>query len=88
MIYLVKVRKKDGRLEEFDESKIASGVRKAGATAEEAAYITQEVSKKVAYLAEVASEELSDMVVASLSKINKAEAEKFVQARDEKLKAK
>lgn len=85
---MVKVRKRDGRMEEFDESKIASGVREAGATAEEAAFIAEEVSKKVAYVSEVASEELSDMVVASLSKINKAEAEKFVQARDEKLKAK
>jgi len=85
---LVKVRKREGRLEEFDESKIASGVRKAGATAEEASFIAGEVSEKLAYMTEVASEELSDMVAASLGKINKAEAEKFVQARDEKLKAK
>ena len=87
-MYVVKVRKRDGRLEEFDESKIASGVRKAGATVEESEYIAQEVSAKVAYVTDVASDELSDMVVASLSKINKAEAEKFVQARDEKLKGK
>ena len=85
---MVKVRKREGRLEEFDESKIRAGVRKAGATAEESAFIAGEVSEKFAHMTEVASEEISDMVTASLSKINKAEAEKFVQARDEKLKAK
>ena len=88
MIYLVKIKKRDGRFEEFVESKIVAGVKKAGATAEEAAHVVKEVSEKVTHKAEVTAEELSNMVVTSLRKVNKAAADKFVKHRDEKLKAK
>jgi len=87
-IHLVKIKKRDGRFEEFVESKIVAGVKKAGATAEEAAHVAKEVSKKIAHKTEVTAEELANMVVTSLKKINKAAADKFVKHRDEKLKAK
>jgi transcriptional regulator NrdR family protein len=85
---LVKIKKRDGSFEEFVESKIVAGVKRAGATAEEAAKVTKDVSAKVAKKAEVTAEELSNMVVASLKKVNKAVADEFVKFRDRKLKAK
>jgi transcriptional regulator NrdR family protein len=65
-----------------------AGVKKAGATAEEAARVAKEVTEKVARKAEVSAEELSNMVVTSLKKVNKVAADKFLKHRDEKLKAK
>lgn len=85
---MVKVRKRDGGVEEFVESKIVSGVRKAGATAKEATHVAKEVSEKVAHRAEVTAEELSNMVVTSLRNVDKKAAEEFVRFRDNKLKAK
>jgi transcriptional regulator NrdR family protein len=87
-MYLVKVKKRDGSLEAFVESKIVAAVKKAGATAEEAARVAKEVYTKVAHKVEVTADELSDMVVASLKKVNKAAADEFVKVRDKKLKAK
>lgn len=46
---MVEVKKRDGSIEEFIESKIVAGVKKAGATAEEAARVTKEASAKVAH---------------------------------------
>ncbi len=85
---MVKIRKRSGRLEDFVESKIVAGVKKAGATAKEAAQVAKEVSTKVAHKAEVTAEELSKMVVTSLRKVNKAASQKFVNFRDKKLKSK
>jgi transcriptional regulator NrdR family protein len=85
---MVKVKKRDGGFEQFIESKIVAGVKKAGATAEEAAQVTKEVSLKVANKAEVTAEELSNMVVTSLRKVNKAVADEFEKFRDKKLKVK
>lgn len=84
MTYLVRIKKRDGGFEEFVESKIAAGVRKAGATAEEAAQVTKEVAEKVADKAEVTAEELSDMVVTSLKKVNKVAADEFVKFRNKR----
>ena len=85
---MVKVKKRDGRFEEFVESKIVAGIKKAGATTEEAAYVAKEVSAELAHKTEVTAEELSNMVMASLKKVNKAAADEFVKFRDKKLKAK
>ena len=85
---MVKVKKRDGRIQEYVESKIVNGVRKAGATAEEAAHVAKEVSENVANRAEIAAEELSRMVVTSLRKVNKKAADEFVKFRDSKLKEK
>jgi len=84
---MVKIRKRDGRIEEFFESKIVAGVKKAGATAKEAAQVAKEVAGKVAHRTEVAAEELSTMVVASLRTVNRKASEAFVNFRDTKLKA-
>jgi len=83
---LVRVRKRDGRFEDFIEAKIVAGVKRTGATAEEAARVVKEVSGKVARRTEIAAEELSEMVIASLRKVNKVAADEFVKFRDTKLK--
>jgi transcriptional regulator NrdR family protein len=87
-ILMVKIKKRNGRIEEFVESKIVTGVKKAGANAEEAARVAKEVAEKIAHRTEVTAEELSNMVVTSLRKFNKAAADEFEKFRDRKLKAK
>jgi 20S proteasome alpha/beta subunit len=64
------------------------GVKKAGATVEEAEKVAKEVAGKIAKRTEVTAQDLSRMVVTSLRKINKTAAEEFVKFRDAKLKAK
>ena len=85
---MVKVKKRDGSVEEYVESKVVAGVKKAGATAEEAAHVAKEVAEKVAHKGEVAAEDLSNEVVTSLRKINRKASEEFVKFRDNKLKTK
>ena len=85
---MVKIKKRDGRIEEYIESKIVAGVKKAGATAKEATQVVKEVIEKVAHKGEVTAEELSTMVVTSLRKVNKKAAEEFAKFRDNKLKPK
>jgi len=82
---LVRIKKRSGRFEEFLESKIVTSVRKAGASAEEAQHVAKLVSRKVAPKREVTTDELSNMVAASLSKVNKAAAGNFTKFRDIKL---
>ena len=43
---MVKIKKRDGKFEDFMESKIVGGAKKAGATAEEAAHVAKEVAEK------------------------------------------
>ena len=50
--------------------------------------MAKEVAVKVAHRTDVAAEELSNMVVASLRNVNRAASEVFVKFRDAKLKAK
>ncbi|MDI6825598.1 MAG: ATP cone domain-containing protein [Candidatus Aenigmarchaeota archaeon] len=85
---MVKVKKRDGRLEEFIESKIIVGCKKAGATAKEAAQVAKEISMKVGEMAVVPAGKLSNMVVKSLKEVNKAAANAFVKFREKKLKTK
>lgn len=92
---LVKIKKRDGRFEEFDESKIVAGIKKAGATVEEAGRVAKKVAEKSARnadealkIGEVTTTELSRMVVAELGEINKAASDEFVKFRDNKLRTK
>jgi len=85
---MIKFKKRNGKIEEFIESKIITGVKKAGASDEEAELVAKEVSLKVAHKADINAEELSNIVVTSLRKANKAAAEKFVKFRDNKLEVK
>jgi len=85
---MVKIKKRDGRIEELIESKIVTGVKKAGATVQEAAHVAKEVTEKVAHKGEVSAKELSTIVVTSLRKVNKKASEEFVKFRDNKLKTK
>ncbi len=81
---MVKVKKRDGRIEEFVESKIIAGCKKAGATAEEAVKVAKEVSMQVVKMAIIPAEKLSDLVLAALRKVNKAAADAFNKFREKK----
>ena len=85
---MVKVKKRDERIEDFMESKITTACQKAGATAEEAAQVVKDVSMNIVNMAIVPAEQLSEIVVTSLRKVNNAAADAFVKFRDEKLKTK
>lgn len=85
---MVKIKKRDGRTEDYVESKIVAGVKKAGATAKEAEQVAKEVTAKLAHRTEIAAHELSDIVVTSLKKVNKKASDEFVKFRVDKLKAK
>ena len=85
---MAKVKKRDGGWEEYAESKVAAAARGSGATAKEAAQVAKEVTAKLAKKAEISAEELSEIVIKSIEKVNKAAAKEFVRFRDSKLKAK
>jgi len=85
---MVKVKKRIGKTEEYLESKIIAGSKKAGATIEDAEKVAKEVSMKVEKMAVVDAERLSDMVVESLRKVNKAAADGFNKFRREKYEKK
>jgi len=82
---MVKVQKRDKTWENYLESKVEEGVRLAGATSAEASRVAKEVTKKVGKKAEIKAEELSEMVLASLDKVNKVAAKEFRRYRAEKL---
>jgi transcriptional regulator NrdR family protein len=83
-----KVKKRDGTFEDYVESKVVAGVKRAGATADQAARVGKEVTQKVAAKALITAEELASMVVSTLAKINKTAAEGYVKFRETKAKAK
>ena len=82
---MVRVKKRSGRLEEYIESKIATSVQKVGASAKEAEHVAKQVSKMVAPKREVTADDLSNMVAASLLKVNKSAAGNYIKFRDIKL---
>ena len=89
---MVKVKKMDGRIEEFTESKIVESIRKAGATAEEAVEVAKKIVEKIAdnteavlESSEVTTEILARMVVDELKKVNKSVADEFDKFRNAKL---
>lgn len=84
---MVKVKKKDGRTEEFMVSKIVSGCEKAGSNAEQALCVATEILKNVADKTIVTAKDLSDMVVKELSEVNEAAAEAFDEYRHAKVRA-
>ncbi len=85
---MTKVHKRDKSWETYLESKVATGVRGAGATAEEASRVAKEVTKKIGKKAEITAEELSETVLASLDKVDKAAAKEFRRYRAGKLSKK
>ncbi|UCH01908.1 MAG: hypothetical protein JSV20_08795 [Candidatus Bathyarchaeota archaeon] len=82
---MVKVRKRNGKVEEFDEGKIVAGVKNAGATLNEADRVTKEVASKIVNRIEITADELTSIIVKSLTKINKVASEKFVKYREKKI---
>ncbi len=83
---MVKVKKRDGRIQDFVQSKIEASVEKAGATVEQAKQVTKIVVAEVANMVQVSSAKISVYVVAALRKINKKAADAYVAFRDRKLK--
>ena len=81
---MVKVRKRDGRIEEFMKSKIINGCEKAGATAKEAAKVAEEVAVEVTRFTIVTTDEIAKFVADSLEKINKKAADAYKNFREEK----
>ncbi|MCX6822170.1 MAG: ATP cone domain-containing protein [Candidatus Aenigmarchaeota archaeon] len=84
---MVDVKKRDESIESFIESKIVSGVKKAGATAEEAEKVAKDIVIKVKNMTVIPAERVSDMVVKSLRNVNRKASDDFVKFRDKKLKA-
>jgi transcriptional regulator NrdR family protein len=82
---MVKIKKRDGRIENFIQSKMESSIEKAGATVEQAKEVTKTVAAKIAEMVEVSTALLSDYVVAALRKINKKAAEAYVAYEKKKL---
>ena len=85
---MVKVKKRDGKWEEYVESKVVAAAKASGATAKEAVQVAKEVTEKFGKKTEITAEELSEAVVKAIEKVNKAAAKEFVRFRDSKLKAK
>ena len=75
--------------------KLYAGIKKAGATVEEAVSVAKEVvekairnTDKVFKIPEITAAELSKMVVEELRKCNETAAEEYVKFRDNKLRNK
>lgn len=72
-----KVRKRNGKLQTFNESKIVRAVKKAGASAKVALAVADEVSKNVGKTT-IRAERLSKLVISTLRRKNKRAAASFV----------
>ncbi len=71
------VRKRSGKLQAFNKSKIAKACKKAGASAKAAVAVAEEVAKKVGSTT-IRAERLSKLVVTALRKKNKRAATSFL----------
>lgn len=80
----LKVKKKDGRLEDFMDSKLIAGCQKAGATSEQAALVAKEVKEKLIGREQVTTDELAGMVIPALAKVNPVASAAFAKYRTEK----
>jgi len=83
---MVKVKKKDGSIEEFMKEKIIEGCKRAGTTAEQAMEVAEEVTKKVTKMATVTTDKIADLVLNSLDRINKMAADAYRKFRKMKYK--
>jgi hypothetical protein len=81
---MVEVKKRDGSVEDFMESKILAACEKAGSTAEQAAYVVLDVVEKIGDAALISTEELSELVESSLRKVNEGAADAFLKYKEEK----
>ncbi len=71
------VRKRSGKLQAFNKSKIVKACKKAGASAKAAVAVAEEVAKKVGDTT-IRAERLSKLVIATLRKKNKRVAASFL----------
>ncbi|UCD73550.1 MAG: ATPase [Candidatus Bathyarchaeota archaeon] len=81
---MVEVKKRDGSIEDFIESKIIAACEKAGSTAEQAACVVLDVVEKIGDAALISTEELSELVESSLRKVNEGAADAFLTYKEEK----
>ncbi len=82
---MVKVKKRDGKIEDFKLSKIVAGCEKAGSNAEQALCVATEILTSVADKTVVPAVELSDRVVSELRKFNETASEAFDEYRHAKV---
>ena len=82
---MVKVKKRDGKIEDFKLSKIVAGCEKAGSNAEQALCVATEILTSVADKTVVPAVELSDRVVSELRKVNETASEAFDEYRHAKV---
>ena len=76
----VKVKKRNGSIEDFDESKILRVVMAAGLNDEEAQELLKEVKDSIEEKgkSEVTSVQVRDMVIVEIQRINMDVAKKFI----------
>ena len=74
---MAKVRKRSGKLQAFNKSKIIKACKKSGAGVKTAITVSEEVAKKIGK-GTIRAERLSKLVIASLRKVNKRAAQSFV----------
>jgi len=79
---MVKVKKRDGRIEEFKLSKIVAGCEKAGSSPGQALCIAGELVAAVGERSVVTAEELSSKVITELKKVNEEAAKAFEEYRE------
>jgi transcriptional regulator NrdR family protein len=72
---MVMVKKRSGKLEEFNSHKIVSSCTKAGASLESANEVAETVSKKV--YEKIPTSKIRTMILSELTKHSKSAAEKF-----------
>lgn len=76
----IKVQKKDGRLEDFDRSKVLAGITKSGATPEQAESITGQVeawAQTAAVNGVIGSSQIRIKVLEVLQSVNPEAAANF-----------
>ena len=82
---MVKVKKRNGKMEDFKLSKIVAGCENAGSNAEQALCVATEILTNVADKTIVPAAELSDMVITELKKVNEEASEAFDEYRHAKV---
>jgi transcriptional regulator NrdR family protein len=83
----MKVKKRDGKLEDFDGSKLKRGLMRSAATEKEAEAVLADVVKQLGDTPVVDARRLSVMVVDSLRNVNEHAADEFVAFREAKLRS-
>lgn len=82
---IIRIVKRNGRVEPFNRAKIIRSIRNSGATPLQANLVTNRVTGRLAPRATAPSKEVSSMVARSLSHVNPIASRNYVKSRDQKL---